>query len=214
MDINLENIDNIIFDFGGVIIDIDYNRTVQAFSELGLKESDLMHADFYHESFIADFEKGNLPDEAFINELKKILPSKVTSKQIIDAWNAMIGKLPLERLNVLKNLKTKYRTFLLSNTNNIHIDFFKNKIRNDNNTDLDIYFEKSYYSSEIGMRKPDAEIYNHVISENNLEPQRTIFIDDLLINIESAKNIGLKTFHMPKNKSISDYFIKLLKNGN
>ncbi len=206
MKVDLDGIDNIIFDFGGVIVDVEYEKTMKAFAELGLKETSLMHANFYHDTFLADFEMGLISNEEFLSEVKKLLYSNVTDEQVLNAWNSMIGKLPLVRLDILNKLKLKYRTFLLSNTNNIHIPHFKNKVLTEHGIELDTCFEKAYYSSCMNRRKPNADIFQFVVKENALDVSRTLFVDDLLDNIITAQKVGLKTFHMPKNQSITDFF--------
>ncbi len=206
MNVDLDGIDNIIFDFGGVIVDVEYEKTMKAFAKLGLKETNLMHANFYHDTFLADFEMGLISNEEFVFEVKKLLYANVSDEQVLYAWNSMIGELPLVRLDILNKLKLKYRTFLLSNTNNIHIPHFKNKVFTEHGIELDTCFEKAYYSSCMNLRKPNADIFQFVVKENALDVSKTLFVDDLLDNVITAQNVGLKTLHMPKSHNISDYF--------
>src|SRR5690606_27785293 len=113
----------------------------------------------------------------------------------VHAWNAMILDFPVERLRFLEELSKKYRLFLLSNTNDLHIDAVRRALeKTTGHKNLEQYFEKTYFSSAIGMRKPDTRIFEFVCSENNLDPAKTIFIDDSPQHIEGAKSVGIEAF--------------------
>lgn len=208
-----ENIENIIFDLGGVIIDIDYKLTTKAFTNLGLTNFDEMYSQAAQTGLFDRLEKGLCSPSYFVNALLDYLPAGITPNQVVAAWNAMIIGFPMENLNLLKSLKDKYRVFLLSNTNEIHIQYFHRKLSQivpENN--LESFFEKVYYSSEVNMRKPDVEIFDLVCDENELDRSRTVFIDDTLQHIDGAKTAGINTIHFqegaPNLLQIVEKFLK------
>lgn len=189
----MQKYESIIFDLGGVIIDLSYQRTASAFIELGLKNFDEIYSKAKQSNLFDDFEKGIMSEDGFRTELKKHLPLNTSDAQIDHAWNAMLLDIPVHRVEFLKQVGAKYRIFLLSNTNRIHVKAFSkmaDEIFGDNNF-LSI-FEKSYLSCEMGMRKPDAEIFEKVLSENNLDRSKTLFIDDSIQHVDGAQKIGLK----------------------
>ncbi len=199
---------NIIFDLGGVILNIDYLLVVKAFGDLGLANFDDFFSQTQQKNLFDLYEKGQITSSDFRNELKKHCISSIDDIIIDKAWNSMLLDLPQERLDLLKRLKQTHHTFLLSNTNEIHIDSFNAYLQNNFNiADLSGHFEKLYLSYKIGMRKPDAEIFELVLSENKLNSSETLFIDDSIQHIESAKNLGIQTYWLDvKKESILDLF--------
>jgi len=188
---NSKNIKNIIFDLGGVILDIDPAKTRQALKDLGF--SDLENLFLELKDVVFMFEKGEIPKNTFYNALKKHTPNHFSLAEMEKAWNAMILDIPGERVNILLKLKEKYRTFLLSNTNEIHLEKYGNIAMEKFNMDLRDMFEKAHFSHEVGMRKPGREIYQHVLEKHQLHPGETLFIDDLEENIRGAESAGMKT---------------------
>jgi glucose-1-phosphatase len=183
---------SIIFDLGGVIIDLDYQRTAAEFVKLGLTDFDAIYSKAKQSNLFDDFEKGIMSVDGFRSELKKHLPPNISDVQIDHAWNAMLIDIPVHRVEFLKRVGAKHRIFLLSNTNRIHVKAFTKmaeEIFGENNF-LSI-FEKCYLSCEMGMRKPDAEIFEKVISDNNLDRTKTLFIDDSIQHVEGAHLVGL-----------------------
>jgi glucose-1-phosphatase len=200
----MENVKNIIFDLGGVIMDIDVKQTLHAFSGLGIKN---IHEYFGHgfaASFFSDHEAGRIPDEVFLGEIKKLLSGEVSDKAVIDAWNALLLEFPPERIALLEELKTRYRIFLFSNTNAIHQQKFSEIYRQSFPGSLEDHFEKAYYSHELGHRKPDTAGFEHIIRENRLDPKLTLFVDDALMNVEGAIKAGLKGLYLPPGIYITD----------
>lgn len=201
-----ENTEAIIFDFGGVIINIDYNATIEAFRKLGIEHFEDMYSQAQQSRLFDLIETGEISDQRFINGLLEFLPKGTTPYQIIHAWNAMILDVPPETINLLKKLKGKYKMYLLSNTNIIHIDYaWKQwqKTTQDNPGDL---FDGIYLSFELGMRKPHQEIFYHVCEDQNLDPHKTVFIDDSFQHIEGARSIGLQTIHLIPEMNLQDIF--------
>lgn len=200
---------NIIFDLGGVLLNIDYSLVTKAFSALGLSNFDELYSKAHQTKLFDLYEKGQISSEAFRNHVKTCFSTLIDDSTIDKAWNAMLLDLPPERLHLLQQLKTGHRIFLLSNTNDIHIQYINNYLKETFGiNDLSGYFEKVYLSYEVGMRKPDAEIFELVLSENNLDPNETLFIDDSIQHIEGAKKLGIHTYWLDvKKESVMDLFL-------
>jgi putative hydrolase of the HAD superfamily len=200
----MENVKNIIFDLGGVIMDIDVKQTMRAFSDLGMKN---IHDYFGHgfaASFFSDHEAGRISDEEFIAEIRNLLNGEVSQNELIDAWNALLLQFPAERIKLLKELKSKYRLFLYSNTNAIHYTRFSEIYRKSYSDNLEDLFEKAYFSHVLGHRKPEITGFELIVTENDLDPKTTLFVDDALINVEGAIKAGLKGLYLPPGFFITD----------
>ena len=198
-------IKNIIFDLGGVLLNIDFSLAKNAFAQLGIPDFEKIYAHHAQNRLFDEFEKGKISPEKFRKELIKLFGKELTHSQIDAAWNALLLDFPYERMELLKKLKTKYRLFLLSNTNAIHIQEVSNILhRTFGYRDMQHVFEKEYYSYNMGMRKPDPEIFEFVISENKLNPEETVFIDDSSPNIEGAAKTGIKVLHLQSPQTILD----------
>ena len=170
MKVSINNIKNIIFDLGGVIINIDYNILIQAFSKIGLPHFEAYFSQKEQKTLFDSYEKGQISSQDFREELKKQCKPGTSNQDIDDAWNAMLLDLPKERLDFLLKTKKSYRTFLLSNTNEIHMLFIENYLKEEFQiSNFDLHFEKVYLSYKVNMRKPDAEIFELVIRENNFQ---------------------------------------------
>ena len=201
---NMKNIKTIIFDLGGVILDINYQNTIEAFKKIGVKNPKYFYTKAYQINLFNNLETGSISNKEFLQELKKETNGDL--KAIKKAWNAMILNLPIDRIDVLQKLKKKYSIFLLSNTNDIHISKFKNNIGESLYYKFYNLFEKVYYSHKIGLRKPDEKIFKLIINENKLIPNQVLFIDDSPQHIEAAKGMGIKTYHLTDEQDISNLF--------
>lgn len=201
------SIKNIIFDFGGVILNIDFRLAESAFAKLGLKNFDKIYSQATQQELFDVFEKGLISPDDFRHEIRKFIPQSVSDREIDEAWNSMLLDLPEERVHLLDKLKTKYKLYLLSNTNEIHFNKFSSYMQNKFNRDIfsDV-FDKIYVSYKVNMRKPDAEIYKLVLNEQKLNKEETIFIDDSIQNIEGASKVGLKTYFLKKEETILSVF--------
>lgn len=208
MVINPNKIKNIIFDLGGVIINIDYALLIEAFSKIGLPHFEAYFSQKEQKKLFDFYEKGMISSQDFREELKRQCKPGTTNAEIDTAWNAMFLDLPKERLAVLLDTKNKYRTFLLSNTNEIHMIFINNYLKQRYKiNNLEKHFEKVYLSYEVKMRKPDAEIFELVLNQNKLKKEETLFIDDSVQHIESANKLGISTILLDlKRQSIADLF--------
>lgn len=183
-------IDTIIFDFGDIFINLDKQATANAFKKLGLKNwnSDL---DFLN----IQFETGTISRENFLFGIQKHIPA-ASIADILAAWNTILADFPMYRLEFLQSLSKKYRLFLLSNTDAIHIETFEQ--RNEPAFSRDFYncFEKVYFSFELGLRKPDKEIYQYLISKHDLVPEKTLFVDDKKENTDAALRLGIQVWNL------------------
>ena len=209
-------IENIIFDFGGVILDIDPQLTIDEFIKLGyVKENKLDGHDLY-EKVIHKFEKGIFTPEVFRNKIRDYLKLDFTDQQIDDAWNALLFDIPQERIEVIEKVKKNYPIYLLSNSNEIHYDLYVRDLQlRFGYREFDDLFNKSYFSFDLHMCKPDPDVYSFVIYQEHLDPVKTLFIDDREENLEGARKVGLKTYHLTKPERIRDIFDKkgFLKQG-
>ncbi len=197
-----QNYSAIIFDLGGVILNLDYNKTIEAFKSLGLDDFDKMYTQAKQSDLFDRFEKGQISSQHFINSLLPFLPKNVTPNQVVHAWNAMILDFPVERLDFLANLNEKMPIYLLSNTNAIHLDAVNRALAKVSNKRLEQFFNKVYYSHEVKMRKPNAEIFELVCKENQLDKSTTLFIDDTIGHIEGSKKYGLNALHLTSEMKI------------
>jgi putative hydrolase of the HAD superfamily len=200
-------IKNIIFDLGGVIIDLSVDSTLRKFSELsGHPVNKVMETYHARPEFYA-YEKGEITNDQFRSALKGIFGLKSLDSELDLCWNAMLGEIPAERIELLRDLKLKYKTFLLSNTNAIHLDCFSGIVKKSHNIEsLEPLFHKTYYSHLLKMRKPDAEIYEYVLRDNNLKADETIFLDDNVANLKGAASVGIQTFHVTHPDTIFSLF--------
>lgn len=199
-------IENIIFDLGGVIIDIQYKKTSEAFVKLGALNFDEFYTQAKQSTLFDDFDIGKITADEFRAELRRQLDLVASDKEIDAAWNAMLLDLPKERLELIKSLReTSIKTFLFSNTNCIHITevFAINQRQNGFDTFKD-YFDKEYYSHIFGKRKPHPEAFLALLKEQGLDPKKTLFIDDSLQHVLGAREARLHAVHITDGKTIFD----------
>jgi putative hydrolase of the HAD superfamily len=194
-------IKNIIFDLGGVLMDIDPQKTADLFAELSNTSPVNIIEIHNSNNFFKEYEMGLISDQAFRNHIRAFLNVDLTDEKIDEVWSEMLLGFPEGKIELLKNAKDKYRIFLLSNTNNIHRIKFEKVFKELTQSDIKDFFEKVHYSFEMNTRKPEPGIFDMVIVENDLHPDETILIDDSLPNIEAANKIGLKTRHVRINQA-------------
>lgn len=195
----------IIFDLGGVILNIDISKTREAFENIGFPEIHNLFGLGHADSFFKEHENGRVSDEEFIRKIVEKLQGKVSEEQVIQAWNALLLDFPPDRISYIKQLKDRYRLFLFSNTNGIHQQAFSRLYRSEfNGESMDELFEKAYYSHTAGFRKPDPEGFVHILNENQLLPEQTIFIDDALVNVEAARALGIRGIHLQPGQDIRE----------
>ena len=192
----MQSVKNIIFDLGGVLLNLDMKRTLGAYQEMGLLYIEELFRIGHASSFFKQYEIGAIDDEEFLSSIQKLEGNRGSREQVLNAWNAMLLDFPKERVDWLKSLRNKYRLFLFSNTNALHLQYFQQSFYEAHGFAMDELFEKAYYSHLVGLRKPDAAAYQLVLSENDLLPGETVFIDDALVNVEAANNVGIRGIHL------------------
>jgi HAD superfamily hydrolase (TIGR01509 family) len=195
---------NIIFDLGGVLLNLDVAQTRDAFIKLGLTQIDDLFRIGHAESFFKQYEMGTISDEEFVEKARQLSLPDTTGNQIVAAWNVMLLDFPAERVEFLNTLKNKYRLFLFSNTNAIHLQYFHKSYQEVYGMAMDDLFEKAYYSHLIKQRKPDVAAFQYVIKDSKVDAAETLFIDDALVNIEGARLAGLQAVHLTGGKTILD----------
>lgn len=200
---------NIIFDYGGVILNIDYQKTVDAFRNLGLNDFDRLYSQALQVDLFDRLEKGLLTPADFYHSIRDISGLNLPDSRIEEAWNSIILDMPPHRISLLEKVRRHYRIFLLSNTNEIHCRVYTAQLKEKYGYgDFSELFEKVYFSFRIGMKKPDPVIFQLVLTENNLNPVETLFIDDSVQHIKAAELSGLKTCFLEDYKEVSDLFTK------
>ncbi|MBL7856361.1 MAG: HAD family phosphatase [Cyclobacteriaceae bacterium] len=199
---------NLIFDLGGVILDLSVEHTLQAFAALSGWDKTRIEELFHTLPEFNLYEKGMIEDVAFRDFVRETLHVNVTDEHIDSAWNAMLRGIPNAKLELLLKLQQHQQVYLLSNTNNIHLHYVNSKMLPSvtGEISLDRYFHRAYYSHIMKKRKPDAEIFEQVLEENNLKAGDTLFLDDNAANIEGAKALGIKTFHVTSPDLVLAYF--------
>lgn len=198
----MTGIKNIIFDLGGVLLNLDIGQTLQAYKNMGLLNIEEYFRIGHAASFFKKYETGDISDEEFIDSIYKMEGNTGSRKEILAAWNAMLLDFPEERVKWLQDIRSRYRLFLFSNTNALHLVHFQDAFFNRYGFAMDDLFERAYYSHLAGVRKPDAASYRLVLNENGLSPQETIFIDDALNNVEAAAAIGIKGIHLKEGQKL------------
>ncbi len=208
-------IENIIFDFGGVVLDIDPELTVKEFGKLGVKDLKIFESPDFVKNIVRKFERGIYTPEIFRNKIREFLNIDATDQQIDDAWNALLFDIPAERIKVIEDVKKHYDIYLLSNSNEIHYDLYVRDLQlRFGYREFDELFNKAYFSFDLHMCKPDPDIYEFVIFQHNMNPETTLFIDDKEENINAAKELGLKALLLKSPVRIRDVFENgILKNG-
>lgn len=204
-----KNIKNIIFDLGGVIMGLDVPKTIKEFEKIGITNIVNNTGHHYTDPIFYDFEIGKVSEFEFMEKLNSISRLNPSVTEVRDAWNAMILDMPCEKINILLNLRETYNIFLLSNTNSIHQEKFLREVNEVNNMSFNDLFVKAYYSHEVGIRKPNREVFEFVLNDSGLEPQETLFVDDSLENLRAASNIGIETFHIKDDKALNQLFNNL-----
>jgi FMN phosphatase YigB (HAD superfamily) len=202
-------IKNIIFDLGGVLLNLDYSLTTKALQQIhpDFVSFDAVYSGQIDKQLFEDFETGALSPEQFRDGIRSIIKNNVSNELIDKAWNAMLLDLPVKRLRLLEQLKPDYRLFLLSNTNAIHLKAFSKILLSAfGYADLSHIFEKEYFSNKIGMRKPDKEIFQFVLNEKGLEPADTLFIDDAPQHVKTASEMGIHTHLLKNEEDITAFF--------
>lgn len=190
-------VEAVIFDFGGVIINLDYPATDKALRALLGEEGEIRYTKSFQSNVFDDFEIGAIGEEEFYRSLREGSGKELSKSDIDKAWNAMLLDVPAERLDFIRAVAKKHRVFLFSNTNSIHKTAFDKTLEIQlGKGGFDKLFEKAYYSHSFGMRKPHVETYRALLKDAGLKAETTLFIDDNADNIRGAEEAGLQVLHL------------------
>lgn len=203
----MNKIRNIIFDYGNVIFTIDFKRAQQSFTDLGIQDVEHFFSHSGHAPIFDQFERGLISSEEFREGIRNIAGIReLTDEQIDAAWNSLLVGVPEPNHNLLLKVRKQYRTFLLSNNNEIHYNWIMDYLKKEHQLDSNaIFFEKDYYSHLMKMRKPDPEIFEYVLKEHQLVPAETLFIDDSPQHLKTAANLGLHTHLLTGDESLESF---------
>ncbi|MCF8357421.1 MAG: HAD family phosphatase [Prolixibacteraceae bacterium] len=201
---------NILFDLGGVLIDIDFEQTRKAFNRILKPEAKAnLNWDELPEVVTA-METGRWSKDKFKAEMLRLCNPGISAYQMVDAWCAMIQEFPSFRLTMLRNLAKTYNLYLLSNTNTYHIRFFEFEFLNRYHVPLKKEFKKVYYSSQIGYRKPDPESFRYVLKDAGLIAAETVLVDDRQDNCDTAESLGMLSIKVPENTGLEAVIEQIL----
>ena len=202
-----QQIKNIIFDLGGVIINLDQERTFAAFANLAGIDLQSARAMMHTFEEFMHYELGLIQDKEFMDFLKSKIDHSSKEEILEKAWNAMLVDIPRERVELIKALRQCYRVVLLSNTNRMHIREVNRILgRDTGHQDLEELFDELYYSFLLQKRKPGAEIFEFVLEKEGFNPGETLFLDDSKENIESAAKLGIQTVHVDSPHTLQQHF--------
>jgi len=200
---HFSNISTLIFDFGGVLIDLDMNQSILNFKKLGVENVENYLSNFGQSGFFMQLEKGKISAEEFRSEIRKMTTNTITDKEIDDAWNAFLVRIPSEKLDIVYQLRKKFRVIMLSNTNAIHFPYAERTFFSYKNRSIDEYFDKCYRSYDMKMAKPDAEIFEAILSQEQVAPNQCLLLDDGPKNIEQAQKLGFQTYFIDPKEDLS-----------
>jgi len=200
---------NIVFDLGNVIINIDPDLTLCKFKELGVTNFDEMYNIMRQSDVFDRLDTGKITLPEFRHAIRDYTKINLTDEQIDDAWCAMLLDFPEENTELLQKLRAEgYRLYMLSNTNEMHIDYYTELLKQQCGRDLlSELFDRTFYSHEIGYRKPNREAFEYVLNAERLKPAETLFIDDLEHNVIGARQTGIQAYHHPKGDRLVDLFV-------
>lgn len=195
--IDTKRIRTIIFDFGGVLIDVDMSKVVSYLLQTSYPKMDILTSSENMEYTFGKLERGIISTEVCFNRIRKITGANIPDEELIFAWNTVLGDIPKGRLELLREVRQNYKTILISNTNSVHFEEFMPRLKKQCGCGgFEDLFDAAYFSHHIHLSKPNPEIFEYVMSQEKLEPKETIFIDDLLANVQAAETVGIQAVHL------------------
>lgn len=197
---------NIIFDLGGVLLNINPLLSLHELSEISGIGKEYLTKRFLTERIFEKFETGNLDATLFRSELCRILNRNVSDSEIDRVWNKLLLDFPLPRVELLQQLRKNYRIYLLSNTNSIHFLHYTQEFYQNYGLRMTDLFDQVFLSYEIGIHKPDEGIYTYTLQNAAIIPSDTVFIDDSLANIEAADRLGISGIHIHNGQDVTHFF--------
>jgi glucose-1-phosphatase len=194
---------NIIFDLGGVLFNIDYQRPVQAFAALGYEGFEAMYSQAAANALFEKLETGHIGNDDFFEQMKALAPQPVSTQQVEQAWNSILLGFRLPSMQYLQQLRQTYQLYLLSNTNSIHLVQIQALCQQQTGqSSLDAFFTKAWYSNQVGLRKPNEDIYQFVLQDGCLRAAETLFIDDSAQNTAAAERLGIRSHLLQPDERI------------
>jgi len=206
----LKGVKNIIFDLGGVLLNIDPKKTIEAFGALGMEQLIGDKGLSYDHDIFYQMEQGQVTPDEFRNGVRQLISANISSEEIDAAWTAMLLDFPEIRIELLRRLQKEYKIYLFSNTNAIHVEKYHSNFRNQHGFEVSTLFVKDFYSNEIGFRKPTPESFQEIIRLSGINPSESLFIDDSLQNVEAAIATGLQGFWLQPGQKIEELFLEFL----
>ncbi|GAB4331572.1 MAG: HAD family phosphatase [Bacteroidales bacterium] len=201
-----EGIKQIVFDFGGVILDIDHARVEQEFRNLGVADFQSLYNKASQSELFKEFEMGKISEERFRDEIRQVAGLGVSDEILDRTWNAILGDYPPHRINLLSELRKNYRIFLFSNTNSIHYRFYVSSFRQKYGYELESLFDYTFWSFREGFRKPDQSAYRRIEEVCGLIPEEMLFIDDTAVNVSAARMAGWNALLLNEGEEVGRFF--------
>ena len=197
---------NIVFDLGGVLVDLDFKAAINGLQKAGFANVKEQLQAFDREGIFQKFELGEMSADEFRSAIRENSTVSLTDEEVDDLWNAMLLEVPREKLELILHLRGKYMVYLLSNTNSIHWDYVCKNAFNYRGFRVNDYFEETFLSYEMHLAKPDKAIFEKVLEEANLLPEETLFIDDSETNCKAASELGIHTHHYHIGEDLKELF--------
>ena len=201
-----KKIKNIVFDLGGVLVDLDFKAAINGLQKAGFAKVKEQLQSFDREGIFQKFELGEMTAEEFRTAIRENSTMTLTDEEIDALWNAMLLEIPREKLELILDLRGKYMVYLLSNTNSIHWDYVCKNAFNYRGFRVNDYFEETFLSYEMHLAKPNKAIFEKVLHDANLLPEETLFIDDSEANCKAAEEVGIHTHHYHIGDDLSKIF--------
>ena len=201
-----KNIKNIVFDLGGVLIDLDFKSAINGLQKAGFTNVKEQLQAFDREGIFQKFELGEISADEFRASIRENSNVSLTDEEVDSLWNLMLLEIPREKLELILDLRSKYMVYLLSNTNSIHWDYVCKNAFNYRGFRMDDYFEETFLSYEMHLAKPDKAIFEKMLNDANLLPEETLFIDDLEANCKAAAEVGIHAHHYHIGDDLSKIF--------
>ena len=201
-----KKIRNIVFDLGGVLVDLDFKAAINGLQKAGFANVKEQLQAFDREGIFQKFELGEMSADEFRSAIRENSTVSLTDEEVDGLWNAMLLEVPREKLELILHLRGKYMVYLLSNTNSIHWDYVCKNAFNYRGFRVNDYFEETFLSYEMHLAKPDKAIFEKVLEEANLLPEETIFIDDSEANCKAASELGIHTHHYHIGEDLKEIF--------
>ncbi|MDR1792009.1 MAG: HAD family phosphatase [Bacteroidales bacterium] len=210
---NQLNISTIIFDFGGVLVDLDTSACLAAFNKLGFSLISNLIDHYQQKGLLLDFEEGKISTETFFEKMQELMGNNTPISAIGEAYLAFLRDIPTAKLELLLELKKDYKVLLLSNINAFIWEYSKKRFFETNGHTLSDYFDRCYLSFEMGVCKPNVAIYQQLLEKENLNPQKCLYIDDSQVNIAAGQQFGFQTYYAQKGEDFTEKIREILKNN-